>query len=311
MSGHANRPKSPPKPPPARRRITDVTGARRDLVRLGLKPRLTEDLYHRALRLSWPRFLLLIAGAYVFVNMVFACLFFLQPGSIINARPGYFRDAFFFSVETFGTIGYGVLAPATDYANILMTAETLVGLTFVAVTTGVMFARISRPTSRVLFAEVAVIATHEGAPTLMIRIGNERPNQILEAEVGLSLLRDEISAEGRRMRRFYDLKLERARTPVFALSFTVMHRTDLSSPLHGLDIAGLEAIGAEILMTVTGLDEISAQPVHARRSYLPEDLRFGETYADIFSTTSDGRRVIDFGKFHATEPIAPAAATKA
>jgi inward rectifier potassium channel len=254
---------------------------------------------------------LLIASAYLLVNLVFATLYFAQPGSIANVRPGFFRDAFFFSVETFGTIGYGVLAPATDYANSVMTVETLVGLTFVAVTTGIMFARISRPTARVLFAEVAVITPHEGVPTLMVRVGNERPNQILEAEVGLSLLRDEVSVEGRRMRRFYDLKLERARTPIFALSFTVMHRMDLSSPLHGLDSAGLEAIGAEILMTVTGLDETSAQAVHARRSYLPEDLRFGETYADIFSVTPDGRRVIDYGKFHLTEPTDASGATKA
>src|SRR6201999_707098 len=105
--------------------------------------------------------LLLIAILYFAVNLIFATLYFLQPGAIINSRPGDFRDAFFFSVETFGTIGYGVLAPGTDYANTLMTLETLVGLTFTAMTTGVMFARISRPTARVRFATAAVVHHHD------------------------------------------------------------------------------------------------------------------------------------------------------
>ena len=289
------------KPPPRRNRITEAGRARGDLVRLGLSPHWSEDLYHRTLRLTWPQFLLLIAGAYLAVNVVFATLFFLQPGSITNARSGYFRDAFFFSVETFGTIGYGVLAPGSDYANILMTIETLVGLTFVALTTGVMFARISRPTARVLFANVAVVTAHDGVPTLMVRIGNERPNQILEAEVSLTLLREESSIEGRRMRRFYDLRLERARTPTFALSFTVMHKIDATSPLYGHDPRTLDGIGAELLMTVTGLDETSAQALHARHSYLPADIRFGHAYADIFGLMKDGRRAIDYGRFHMTE----------
>ncbi len=291
----------PDSPPPRRPRVNEVSRARGGFVRLGLRARWSEDLYHRALRLTWPRFLLVIAGAYLAVNLFFAVLFVLQPGSITNARPDSFRDAFFFSVETFGTIGYGVLAPATDYANLVMTAETLVGLTFVALTTGIMFARVSRPTARVLFANVAVVTLHDGAPTLMMRIGNERPNQILEAEVSLTLLRDEISHEGRRFRRFYDLPLERSRTPIFALSFTVMHKVDASSLLHGLDAGALGDIGAELLLTVTGLDETSAEAVHARHSYLPADVRFGEGYADIFGLTPDGRRAIDYGRFHQTQ----------
>ena len=207
---------------------------------------------------------------------------------------------FFFSVETFGTIGYGVLAPATDYCNILMTAETLVGLTFTAITTGIMFARISRPTARVLFANAAIITQYEGIPTLMVRAGNARPNQILEADASLSVLRDEKSPEGLKMRRFYDLKLERKRTPIFALSFTAMHKINEKSPLHGLDPAALAAMGAELVFTVTGLDETSAQPVHARHSYLTSDIRFGHVYTDMFSIREDGRRMIDFAMIDAT-----------
>jgi inward rectifier potassium channel len=289
--------------PPAQTRITELGRGGDGFLRLGLRPRWSEDLYHRSLRLTWPRFFLVIAVLYFAINLVFAILYFVQPGAIANARPGDFRDTFFFSVETFGTIGYGVLAPRTDYANVLMTVETLVGLTFSALTTGVMFARISRPTARVRFAKIAVVTVHDGTPTLMLRIGNERPNQILEAQVGLTLLRNELSREGRRMRRFYDLKLERSHTPIFALSFTVMHKIDASSPLLGLANADLHEIGAEILITVKGLDETSAQAVHARRSFLPDDIRFNHAYVDIFGRTSDGRRLIDYARFHETEAV--------
>ena len=301
--------KRPPSPerdpsPAPRPRITDPR-LRRTLVRTGLNERWSDDLYHRTLRLSWPWFFLAIAVAYSAVNLTFAVLYFAQPGSILNARPGLFRDAFFFSVETFGTIGYGVLAPGSDYANMVMTVETLVGMTFAAITTGIMFARISRPTARVRFANVAVVTPYEGVPTLMIRLGNVRSNQILEADASLSLLRDERSAEGMRLRRFYDLALERSHTPVFALSFTAMHKIDETSPLHGLDVAGLKAIGAELLITVMGLDDTSAQPVYARRSYLAGDIRFGHAYADMFSVAPDGRRLVDYGLIDMTEEVTP------
>lgn len=291
-----------PKPEPGpveRPRITDPK-IRRYLVRTGLNARWSDDLYHRTLRLSWPQFFLLIALAYGTVNLIFGILYFAQPGSILNSRPGFFRDAFFFSVETFGTIGYGVLAPGTDYANVLMTLETLIGLTFTAITTGIMFARISRPTARVLFSDSAVIAIHEGVPTLMVRAGNARPNQILEADASLALLRNEISPENLRMRRFYDLKLERSHTPIFALSFTVMHKIDEASPLFGLDTASLADMDAEFILSLTGLDETSAQPVYARHSYLARDLRFGHAYIDMISLMPDGKRLINYALIHET-----------
>ena len=272
-----------------------------DVVRIGLKARWSEDLYHRALRLSWARFLTVIGVVYFAANLFFAALYYAQPGSIVNARAGFFRDAFFFSVETFGTIGYGVLAPATDYANAVMTLETLCGITLVALTTGVMFARVSRPTARVLFSASAVVTTYEDRPTLMVRMGNARPSQILEAEVGISLLRNELSREGMAMRRFYALKLERSRTPAFTLSYTAMHVLDESSPLHGVAMDALQAMEAELLVTVSGVDETMSQIVHARRSYGPADLRFGHRFANIFGTTADGRRTIDYRRFHLTE----------
>jgi inward rectifier potassium channel len=278
-------------------------GAEQGLLRVGLRPNLTKDLYHRALRLPWSSFLLLMTGVYLAANLAFAFLYWLQPGAIANARPGSFRDAFFFSVETFGTIGYGTLAPATDYANMVMTIETLCGIVLVALTTGVMFARVSRPTARVLFSKVAVVAPYNGVPTLMVRMGNERLSQILQAEVAMTLVRNEQTREGDYMRRFYDLALARDQTPIFAMSFLAMHTMDEMSPLFGATRQTLQGMEAEILVTVTGLDETMAQTVHARVSYLPQEILFNHRYANMFGVTADGRRAIDYGQFHRTEPL--------
>lgn len=273
-------------------------GAVEGLVRVGLKEQWHRDFYHRLLTLSWPRFMLLSAVVYMFANLAFATLYFIQPGSIANATPGSFLDAFFFSVETFATLGYGVLAPATLYANCVMTIETLVGIMTVALTTGVLFARVSRPTARVLFARVAIVCVYNGQPALMVRMGNERRSQIVQAEVGLTCLRSETTAEGHSMRRFYDLPLARARTPVFAMTYTAIHFIDAQSPLYGMDPEGLALHDMELLVTVNGLDETQGQAVHARASYLPDEVIFGHRYADMFGVTEDGRRAIDYAKFH-------------
>lgn len=279
-------------------------GAQSGLLRVGLPSRPWEDLYHRALTISWPRFLLVALPVYLAANVTFAGLYFMQPGSIGNARAGLFRDAFFFSVETLGTIGYGVMYPATDYANVIMTIETLFGIMLVALTTGVMFARVSRPTARVIFSREAVVSSYDGVPTLMVRMGNQRLSQIVQAEVSMSLISNGHTQEGVFMRRFYDLPLARDHTPVFAMSYLAMHRIDESSPLFGTTAKMLREVEAEILVTVTGLDETMGQSVHARISYLPDEIKFGYRYADIFGYTIDGRRAIDYRNFHTTRKIA-------
>src|SRR5215472_13571120 len=267
---------------------------------LGLKRRMFGDLYHRALIISWPAFLVLDLAVYLLMNFVFAALYLLQPGSISNAHPGSFPDAFFFSVETIATIGYGVMSPATLYGNLVMTLESSVGILFAALTTGLIFARFSRPTSRVIFSRVAVVGPHNGKPTLTIRLANQRRNQMLAAEVGMTLVRDELTAEGMLLRRFHDMKLVRDRSPIFAMTFTVMHEIDESSPLFGTTAEHLVAINAELVVTSSGIDETLVQPVHARTSYLPQEILWDHRFADIMGYTEDGRRAIDYGRFHDT-----------
>ena len=288
-----------PKPPPPPAPLAFSTKSVR---RVGLREPWLGDLYHRMVTLPWWVFVPLGATAYLLVNAVFAGLYLLQPGSITNAAPGSFADAFFFSVETIATIGYGVLAPATLYANLLMLLETVLGVLLLATATSVLFIRISRPTARVMFARVATVAPWYGTPTLFLRMGNERRSQILEADVALYLLRHETSPEGVSMRRFHTLPLERGHTPVFSLSYTAMHRIDVTSPLHGATPESLAAEDAQLLVTVTGLQESTGQTVHARMVYMAASLLWNRRYADIFLTDAKGARILDYRRFHDTVP---------
>ena len=280
-------------------------GTADQVMSLGLKRKWFGDFYHRALTIGWLGFFALGSGVYVAANVGFAALYLLQPGSILNARPGAFNDAFFFSVQTMATIGYGVMSPATLYANLLMTLETAVGLMLIALATGLVFARFSRPTARVIFSRVAVVGPHNGTPTLSARVANQRHNQILAAEASMTLVRDEQTAEGEMIRRFYDLKLRRDRSPIFALTFTVMHEIDEDSPLRGLSAAALGELNAEIVVTASGIDETLVQPVHARASYLPQEILWDHRFVDIMGWTEDGRRAIDYRRFHDTVSLSP------
>ncbi|MEP0777398.1 ion channel [Microcoleus sp. ZQ-A2] len=285
------------------KRFDIVSNRRFDVKRIGVSHSRWHDPYHLLLRIDWPQFFLLTAIFYIVTNALFALLYLAGGDCIKNARPGSFLDAFFFSVQTMATIGYGAMYPQTDYANLLVSIEALVGLLGVAMATGLMFARFSRPTARVLFSRVAVITPHNGLPTLMLRVANERRNQILEAQIGLSLLRDEVTMEGLSIRRFYDLKLLRSQTRTFALSWIVMHVIDEDSPLYGATPESLEEVQTDIVVTLTGIDETVSQTVHARHYYITDEILWNMRFVDIFSKKPDGRRVLDFNRFHDVTPL--------
>lgn len=273
-------------------------GTADQVLALGVRRQWFTDLYHRTLTISWPGFFALCGAVYLLANVFFAALYLLQPGSINNAQPGSIPDAFFFSVETIATIGYGVMSPATVYANLVMTVEAAFGLLLVAMTTGLFFARFSRPTARIMFSRVAVIGPHNGKPTLTVRLANERRNQMLAAQVSMTLVRDERTEEGALLRRFYDLKLVRDRSPIFAMTFTVMHEIGADSPLYDADAGRLAEFNAEIVVAASGIDETLVATVHARTSYLPHEIRWNHRFVDIMGYTEEGRRAIDYRRFH-------------
>jgi inward rectifier potassium channel len=301
-----------PETPEHRKRLLMVPRGRPEtLQRIGLKNSWHHDLYHEMNTISWGRFLAIAVAIYLGANVLFAGLYLLQPGAIGQAKPGDFGDAFFFSVQTMATIGYGKLTPDTVYANLLVTVQTVFAMLLLALTTGMMFARFSRPTARVLFSQSAVIGLYNGAPVLSFRMANERKNQILQAEVTVSILRTEPLLEGGTMRRFYEMKLLRSRTPIFALTFQVMHPIDEDSPLFGMTATDLGAEEAEFVVLVTGIDATVAQTIHARYSYSHEDLLWDHRFVDIFGYTETGEAAIDMRKFHHAEPLMVSPATAA
>lgn len=264
------------------------------------------DVYHNLLTMPWWGFVAVVGAVYLGVNLVFALLYWPDTRGLSNARPHSFVDAFNFSIETLGTIGYGAMAPRDGYTNALVAAEAFTSIFLTAVLTGLIFSRVSRPSARVIFSRVAVIAEFEGRPTLMLRAANQRANQILEAEATLTLARQLVTDEGVGMRVFAPMALRRGRSPLFAISWTVMHTIDEASPLHGRDDAWLREVGAEFLVTVAGVDETSSQRVHARTSYVADEIVWGRHFADIITPPADGvgRWTIDYSKFHDVRPEA-------
>jgi inward rectifier potassium channel len=272
--------------------------AGRDVVTHGLPRRLWQDLYHYAMTVSWPRLLLSWAGLFLAFNLLFSVLYHLAPGCIANLNPAGYPGAFFFSVETLATVGYGDMHPATPYGHVVASVEIFLGMTTLAVVTGVMFARFSRPTARFLFAKIAVIGTLDGRRLLMLRAANARQNIVMETSARLRLIRSTVSAEGYRLRRVEDLTLVRSEHPLFVLGWNLMHVIDAASPLAGATDASLRAADTLFILTLSGTDETTGQVLMGRHTYHADDLRWDHRFRDIVSTTADGVDHFDYGKFH-------------
>ncbi|HEY6986482.1 MAG TPA: ion channel [Rhodanobacteraceae bacterium] len=262
------------------------------------------DAFHAIMSASWPTFFGSAVAIYLVANLVFAAAYYIEGSGISNASS--FLDYFFFSVQTLATVGYGNMSPTTRYANWVATAEIITGMLSTAIITSLVFARFSRPTARILFSKVAVITPYAGVPTLMLRVANERRSYILQATASLALMRDEETFDGHSLRRFFDLKLERANSPMFALSWLLMHRIDETSPLHGVTAKDIEDGDMRFAITISGVDETFAAGVTARHQYSYEDILFDRRFADIFSEGEDARHVYqDMSRFHELEPNSP------
>jgi inward rectifier potassium channel len=272
------------------------------VLRIGLEDGWLGDIYHRALTIGWLSFLCWGVGLYLTANVIFALLFMLDPSGVANTHAGDFADFFFFSVQTLATIGYGLMAPTSHYTNIMVSIEALLGMMFNALSTGLVFARFSRPNARVLFSNVAVIARQDDKMTFSVRLANRRRSQILAADVEATLVHVVPTSEGHLVRRYDTLKLVRQHSPIFALTFLAEHVLDETSPLFGATPASMEAEEAEIIITVTGLDNITSQTVHASAAYGPENIVWNQRFTDIIRYTNDGYRVIDYRYFHTTQP---------
>jgi inward rectifier potassium channel len=274
----------------------------REIETLGLDQGFWSDLYHRSMTVYWPVFFGCAALIFIILNAVFALLYALGSDPIANSSENGALGLFYFSIETLATVGYGDMHPQTNYGHLVATVEIFTGMCLLAVLTGLVFARFSRPRARFVFAENPVVATRDGKPTLMIRMANARHNSISRATARLWLLRIEKSMEGDQFRRFHELKVDRSEHPVFMLSWTIFHAIDKESPLHGVTPDDLIAADASFVLNVSGLDDASAQQLYARRLYVAEDIRWGYRYRDITGKSADGRYQIDYTKFSHVEP---------
>jgi inward rectifier potassium channel len=270
----------------------------REIETLGLSQGFWGDLYHRSMIVYWPVFFGSAAAIFVALNAIFGFLYSLGHEPIANAAENGALAYFYFSIETLATVGYGDMHPQTNYGHLIATVEIFTGMSFLAVMTGLIFARFSRPRARFVFANIAVISRHEGRQALMIRTANARHNTISRATARLWLIRAERSMEGDQLRRFYELKLDRSEHPMFVLSWMLFHIIDKESPLYGATASDLEDGDALLVLNVGGLDDSSAQQLYARHVYSWRDIRWQHCYWDVTSVSPQGRFLLDYTKFH-------------
>ncbi len=274
-----------------------------EFVKINVGRREWRDLYHWVLSLSWPKFCAFIAGVYIAINLLFALLYTISGNCISGLAPGSLLAAFFFSVETLATVGYGHSYPATLYGHVLTTIEIMAGMFWLAVITGLIFVRFSRPTARIEFSRNIVIAPFDGVPTLMLRVANLRHHSMVEAEFRINFHRDEAILEDDRFRKFYLLKLHFARLIAFPTALTIRHTIDETSPLYGETIESLRDSDARFVVSVNCIETVIPAAVQCMKDYSSRQLLFDERFADIYSYDGDGKLIVDYGRLHETEPV--------
>ena len=299
LSSGAVAPSAPAKPP-AQVRLFATDAQRRAQLEVinGTRARLS-DLYYVLLRAQWRSIVAFVTISYLAINAVFGLAYWGLGG--VQGTDGGYLDHFFFSVQTFGTIGYGAMYPLAKSTQWLMVLESVVSLLLNAMVTGLVFAKFARPSARVLWTRDAVVADREGQPTLMFRMANERLNHVVEATLHAAIVRAERTREGEPIRRVIDLQLQRNNSPTFILTWTAMHVINKDSPLYGLTQEGLAAQQAEIVLTLVGLDDTIMQTIHSRTSFLPHEVAFGKKFADVIGLVG-ARRILDYGRLHDLVP---------
>jgi|SRR5579859_3227224 len=258
--------------------------------------------YQGVLTLPWPTFIAVLVTGYMLLNVVFAFAYIAcGPGALAGdiQMHGRFWQAFFFSVYTFATIGYGNVTPVGFAANAVVTIESITGLLSFALATGIVFSRFARPRADITFSRSAVIAPYRDITAFEFRVINASDSELIDLEARIVLSRFE-GRDGRPERKYYNLELERQSVAFFPLSWTVVHPIDEDSPLYGWDRERAIAARSEFLVLLTGVDETFAQAVHARSSYSAEEVEWGAHFVSLFR---EGKGIqIEMDRFHRVEP---------
>ena len=262
------------------------------------------DVYHYMLAITWRRLLLVFFLVYLGTNALFGFLFWLGGDDISNARPGSYADAFWFSVQTYATIGYGGMAPITSYAHVLVTLEAFMGMMALALGTGIVFAKFSRPTARIAFSDKIVVHVRNGRPVLEFRLANQRRGSLSDATMKFTVLRDEVTAEGQPMRRGYPLELERSQMPVLSLAWNLIHVLGEQSPLCGLSPSDPMLNVTGFIAILTAHDDTMGETVYARQFYAATDVLHNVRFVDMIDSQSEpGVISIDHARLNDIAPI--------
>jgi len=265
--------------------------------------------YHLLLTISWSGFLGVVTVTYLVVNLVFAVAYLAcGPDALLGAGAlmlgGRFSQSFFFSIQTFATIGYGQIAPNGIAANLVVTLEALVGLMYQALATGLLFARFTRPTAALLFSRRALVGPYNNGQGLMFRIVNRRRNEIIQLEAQVLFSAVEPDNRGGTVRRYLPLALERNKVTFFPLSWTIVHPIDGTSPLAGRTPEELDRAEAEILVLLSGVDEALEQTVHSRSSYRADEIVWNARFRSMFLVSDARSRIsVDVSCVHEIEPV--------
>jgi inward rectifier potassium channel len=283
--------------------VQRVTVGQREILTEGIQRVVFQDLFHYFMTITWPQLFATFAGFFLAFDTLFGFVYYLVPGCIANLNPPGFTGAFFFSVETLATVGYGDMHPQTVYGHTVAMIEIFVGLMSLAVITGLMFARFSRPRARFLFSKNLVVRPIDGQRTLVLRAANLRLNVVQDASARLYMTRNEVTEEGFRIRRVMDLSLLRSTQPMFNLGWTIMHRLDESSPLYLETPDSLRQSEARLVLNMSGTDESTGQTLTTRTEYSDQDIRWNATFRDILVEDEQGVLHIDYAKFDDVEPL--------
>lgn len=278
--------------------------------RVGLPFWETFNFYHYLVGVAWWKFSLIIFSGYVFLNFLFAVIYYMLGvdshllGVIASNEFDKFMEAFFFSAQSFTTVGYGRISPVGMWTSSIAAFESLVGLMCLAIATGLFYGRFSKPVSKILYSKNAIIAPFKDVTGLMFRIANEQRSEIIDMEVRVMLSILKNPASDTPMRRFYDLELEYNTINFFSLIWTVNHIIDRESPLHGLTREDLEKGHAEVLILLKGYDDMFMTTIHSRSSYRFDEIQWGVKFVSIYGYDSDGRTTVDLDRISEVEKTA-------